>query len=671
MKKLLTSYLAFFVLTTVVFAQQPLLEVITPSLKFGKPSNKELSMTSYAPDTTAAAIVLCKTSSVDYEMASNEFQLVYYYEIKIKVLKSEGTSYANISIPYYNDDQNPNSRENVSQIDAFAYNMEDGKMVQTKMKNDLIFKERINNKYMQLKFSIPAVKVGTVFEYRYKLTSGFYHQIASWVAQQDIPVLYAKHDIIIPEYFRFNLDVRGMEKIEKKENNESLDFSLQLANGQKQRISCKSRHLTFIARQLPVLRGDDYVWCANDYRSQVNFELQGLAFPGALYKSFTTTWEKIDEMLLKDDNFGGMLKMRNPYREEMTALKLNELPDMQAKIGAIFSFLKKKITWNDQYNLYGFDVKKAIKNGTGTNAEINFILMSMLRDANIPSYPVVMSRRNTGILPYAYPSIMKINTFVVAISDTDSTFTYLDGSVTDGYLDVLPPVLMVNRARLVTPSQGEKWVDLSALGLNRIHTAVTASVAADGTISGSRTTDYAGQRAAEYRKRYRAAKDSADFISNLQSKEGIQISNFKITSLNDFSPQAREAFEFKRRTTVNGNLIYLNPMIFLHSGKNPFTQQERRLPLETAYPDQLMLTVTLTLPEGYAVEEIPKTLMIKADDGGAICRYNITQRESVVSLVYTFSFKKMLYLPNEYPGLKSFWEAVVEKNNEMLVLKKI
>lgn len=253
MKKLLTSYLAFFVLTTVVFAQQPLLEVITPSLKFGKPSTKELSMTSYAPDTTAAAIVLCKTSSVDYEMASNEFQLVYYYEIKIKVLKSEGTSYANISIPYYNDDQNPNSRENVSQIDAFAYNMEGGKMVQTKMKNDLIFKERINNKYMQLKFSIPAVKVGTVFEYRYKLTSGFYHQIASWVAQQDIPVLYAKHDIIIPEYFRFNLDVRGMEKLEKKENNESLDFSLQLANGQKQRISCKSRHLTFIAR-VPVIQ---------------------------------------------------------------------------------------------------------------------------------------------------------------------------------------------------------------------------------------------------------------------------------------------------------------------------------------------------------------------------------------------------------------------------------
>lgn len=144
-------------------------------------------------------------------------------------------------------------------------------------------------------------------------------------------------------------------------------------------------------------------------------------------------------MLLEDEDFGSLLKMRNPYRDEMTALALDKLTDRQDKIAAIYTFLKKKMSWNGQYGLYGSEVRKAIKNGTGSNADINFVLMSMLRDAQIPCYPAVMSRKTLGILPLSHPSIQKLNTFVVGIADTDSTFVFLDGSVTNGYMNTLPP----------------------------------------------------------------------------------------------------------------------------------------------------------------------------------------------------------------------------------------
>lgn len=51
-------------------------------------------------------------------------------------------------------------KEIVSQIDAFAYNIEEGKTVRTKMKRKFIFKERLNDKYMQVKFSVPNSKIG-------------------------------------------------------------------------------------------------------------------------------------------------------------------------------------------------------------------------------------------------------------------------------------------------------------------------------------------------------------------------------------------------------------------------------------------------------------------------------------------------------------------------------
>ena len=104
----------------------------------------------------------------------------------------------------------------------------------------------------------------------------------------------------------------------------------------------------------------------------------------------------------------------------------------------------------------------------------------MLRDAQIPCYPVVMSRKNRGILPYSHPSIQKLNTLIVGIADTDSTFVFLDGSVTDGYLNTLPPVLMANRARLIDETGKGKWVDLSTLGKNQIRASVKAQIHPDG-----------------------------------------------------------------------------------------------------------------------------------------------------------------------------------------------
>lgn len=84
------------------------------------------------------------------------------------------------------------------------------------------------------------------------------------------------------------------------------------------------------------------MWCADDYCTQVNLELQGIDFPGSLYKSFTQSWEQIDETLLKDSDFGSRLKMNNPLKEEMTALHLEQMKGADEKICAIYTFLKTK-----------------------------------------------------------------------------------------------------------------------------------------------------------------------------------------------------------------------------------------------------------------------------------------------------------------------------------------
>lgn len=205
---------------------------------------------------------------------------------------------------------------------------------------------------------------------------------------------------------------------------------------------------------------------------------------------------------------------------------------------------------------------------------------------------------------------------------------------------------------------------------NQIRATVRAQIHPDGQITGDRNAVYMGQYAANLRRRYYAAKDSTEYINQLETEENIKVKKFETRELNVFSPRITEFLDFEKQATVNDDLIYVNPMIFLHVSKCPFIQTERQLPLEMPYTEHILQATMLTIPEGYAVEELPKPLNLKTEDGQDIVRYNISQSGNTINVTYTFIANKLLHLATEYPTVKMFWENVAEKNNELIVLKK-
>ncbi len=638
-----------------------------PVLKLGKPSKEELSMTVYQPDTTASALVLYKNTELQYDYVKSGFRVNYYNEGKIKILKNEGTSYADFTIPYYNNtDVSQSMKEGVIQIEANAYNLVNGKIEQTKMKKEFIFKERLNDKYMQVKFSIPGAKAGSVVEYKYTIYSDFYFDINRWNAQSDIPTLYTKYTATIPEYFKFNIDKHGYEELESSNSNSSINFIVGAET-----ISCMAQKLSFTGRNLPALKGDNYTWCISDFGTQVNLELNRVEFFGYHTQSFTQTWQDIDELIIKNSDFGGQLKMRNPLKDEMILLgKLDELSH-EEKTCKIFNFLRTLVSWNGTYDLYGGNAKKVIKEGTGSNAEINFILMSMLKEAGIKCYPVIMSMRSTGRLPQTHPTIKKFNTFIVAVENPDGTVSYIDGSVNNGYMDVLPPNIMPNQARAYVDHKNGSWVDLSKIGKNQIRAALYITLHEDGKMEGTRSCNLIGQYASQFRRYYKNAKDSIDYISKISENDKIKINNYKIENLNEFTPIVTEVMDFEKHATTSNDYIYLNPLVFLHAEKNPFIQSERKFPIEQSHTENVSLNINITIPEGYAIEELPEGINVTTDDREGRFRYMIAQEGNKVNLRYTYQNSKLVYLPTEYKELQNLWKVIVEKNNEMIVLKKI
>lgn len=641
------------------------------SAKYGKITDEEVAMTTYAPDSTATAVVLYKNGSTYYEYVNNDFRVIYDIEVRIKILKQEGAEYANVSIPYYQNDKNVGTKEIVSGIDASAYNMENGKIERVRMKKEYIFRERLDDNYMQIKFSIPAVKAGTVIEYKYKILSDFYYSLNSWSMQQDIPVMQSKYELSIPEYFKFNMDMRGGYSIHTNEKDASESLLVQYQGGQ-QRVQYNARQLTFIAKDLPAIKSDGYIWFPDDYKSKIDFELNGIDFPGSGYRSFTTTWEEIDKLLLENDDFGKLLKMKNPFKEEMQAL----LPSMEnlstnEKINALFCLLKQKVVWNESYGLFGRDIRKAVKEGKANNAVLNFIFISMLKDAGITAFPVVMSRRDRGIIPFTHPSINKINTFVVGIQNTDSTRVFLDGSVEDGFTNILPPILLVNRARIVSEERGDKWLNLAKTGNNLHKSLVKIDVQENGELKGTRNVQLSGQFAAEFRKAYKAVKDSTEFIEKTESNSNIEIISWQQKDAKSFSPQVSEEYSFTHQADVSGDYIYINPMLFKHIKENPFVQEDRKLPVEFPYSYTIRRVSEINIPENYEIDELPKSVQLTLEDNSASCRFHIRTHNNTILLNYIFTLNRELFLSTQYEQLKEFWSSIAEKNDEMVVLKKI
>ena len=108
--------------------------------QFGKVSQQEIEMTTYQPDTSAVAVVLSKIGYSDFEFANYNFHPSSTFEYRIKILKQKGTSYADVSIPYYYSKDPTRKRENIRKIEAVVYNMENGKVTKMKINGELNFR---------------------------------------------------------------------------------------------------------------------------------------------------------------------------------------------------------------------------------------------------------------------------------------------------------------------------------------------------------------------------------------------------------------------------------------------------------------------------------------------------------------------------------------------------
>lgn len=656
--------MSWWILLLMLSISPSLLKAQSPNTKFGKPTDEELNMSVYAPDESAEAVVLYKSTKVWYAYIVDDFKLYTEVKARIKVLKPEGVKYANVEVPYVENEKVKSMKETVTGLKAYAYNMENGSMTKTKMENDVVVREQVDKSHKVLKFTVPQVKEGTVIEYQYRIESDYYFYIDTWVAQEEIPVAYTSYSLSIPEYFVFSLDETGEHRLESKVEDESFKFTAKGAL-----ISCTGEKYEFVGRDLPAIKDEGYVYCPLDYCNKVSAELRGLDVPGEMYRDLSSSWKEVGLNLMEDEDFGRRIKNICSIKDLLSASGASQNTDVVGKMAAIYTELKRRLKWNGDYKLFGQSLSKVIKDGVGSNADLNLILLSAYREAGLDARPVVMSRRTRGRLPLSHPSVNKLNTFVVGVVD-GQTVHFIDGSVEDGYVDVLPSLLLTEQGYLLSEDGTGTWVNLQSLDASKANVIIQATLDEKGLVNGTYEGQMKANLSASLKEDFRTADDSLTYVNKMAERNGVKLSAYAIDERQAFSPTTVERATFAKQCEADGDHIYFEPFLFPPVKESPFKDVKRIYPVEFPYKYSITMVINTTLPDGYTVEELPETLMMRTEDNGLSVRLNYMMQGNTLLVQFRFNVNKTLFLTNEYDMLRQIYDTLVERGGEIIVLKK-
>lgn len=174
------------------------------------------------------------------------------------------------------------------------------------------------------------------------------------------------------------------------------------------------------------------------------------------------------------------------------------MKDVDEKIMATVRLLRQHVKWNGKYNLYGSPASQVLKNGRGSNTDINFMLIAMLNDAGINSYPAVLCARDIDIID-ENRSTMKNFTSTIVVIDRGDRFQVFDGSMENATIDILPTKFLVSKARVIKKDNNNPWINLEDKGLELISHKFTGDIDQNGKLTATCVSTYHDKAAEQMR----------------------------------------------------------------------------------------------------------------------------------------------------------------------------
>lgn len=645
MKALISALFAAVVSITAVAQKSP--------VKFGNIPMEDMKMTVYGKDSSAAAVILVDYGEAYIQVNTVSVTLNLERHVRIKILKKEGLGWADVEVLLRHSGT---SEDKVTQLKAVTYTLENGQIVETKMNKDGVFKEKFNRSFDVQKFTLPNVKEGSIIEYSYTLMSDFYTNFPNWQFQYTIPVRHSEFWAIIPEFFHYEKYMQGYVQVSKYEvlPKNSTDFQV------------NAHH--WVMQNAPAFKEEPLMTNTRDYVSKINFALSHVSFPQEPVREIMGSWQKLNNLLVDDESFGSIIKSSAFLKKQATEVTTGMTDPLQ-KATAIYNYVKDNLEWDGDKDFLSRAPKKVFEDKKGSAGDINIILASMLEKVDIDVDMVILSTRDHGFIRKEYPMAEQFN-YAICVAHIDGKDILMDATEKLLPIGVLPERCL-NGEGLVISKTRHGWIRIVSKAKAR--TIVSGDFALDtkGELKGNVSFTRDGYDAHRMRKEYQS-KGEETYVKNFLATKQWQVdkTNFENIKTIEQSTKETHVVTINEHVSVAGDIMYISPFVVSRLDENPFKLANREYPVDYGTNQEKTYMCKFTIPDGFVIDEMPQSKVIMLPGGVAKYSYNCTQMGNTVSIVSNFQINKSLFLQDEYPDLREFYNQVVAKQAEQIVVKK-
>lgn len=612
---------------------------------------EDLQMVTYTPDTSAVAVILA-----DYgEAHISPFQgkMLFERHTRIKILKPEGTSWADVEVMLYHSGS---AHENITGLKAVTYNLENGEVVKTEMSKDAVFQEKLNKTYNLKRFTLPNVKVGSVIEYTYKHNSDFITNFPNWQFQYKIPSRITEYRAFIPSFFIMERYMQGY--LAPQYDTKTVAYA-----------NYDDKRHRWIIENVPAFNPEPFMTSEAEYVSKINFALAYTNFPGEPTKEIMGTWTRLVGTFMGSESFGKAITGNNFLKKKVEELTAG-VTEPEKKLQIIFDYVKSNLKWNEISDTEAYALKDVFEDKIGSSGDINIALASMLDKAGFVVDPVLLSTRDHGFIRTLVPMESQIN-YVVCTVMLNGERVFLDATEKFIPINVLPERCLNGQGILILSQEKTfKWITLEAMSKSKTVISSDLTLKPSGELKGKIIFTRNGYDAHHSRKKFADGEEA--YVKDLIGNKSWEIDKSDFQTMEQIGGTLKEVHELiiPDHATVSGDLIYVNPLMGFELKDNPFKIETRLYPVDFGSPFDRSILTKITIPEGYAVDEMPSNKVITLPNSQGKYFYSISLFGNTINCTSKLVIDKALFLQGEYPLLREFYTQIIAKQAEQIVLKK-
>lgn len=572
---------------------------------------------------------------------------------RIKIYQKDNASdYLNHEIGIY--DNRNGTRETLSGLKANTYNYENGKILATKIEKNEKFKSKENKLYDVTKFAFSNVKDGSVIEYSYTVLTPFLGSTPRVLIENEIPGRYIEYVLDSPKPLGYTINYKG-----------SLTPTHRVVEERKM-YGNDYQTYRFAYANVPPYKEEKFVGNNDNYKTGIKAELNSTMINN-VFKSYATSWEDIRKRLYENDNFGLELKKQNLVKDLLSP-EIRSIQNTRERADAILKFVQKTYTWNKEDDVVtDKGIKNLINTKIGNSAEINLLLVMLLRSTDISADPIVLSTIGRGMLLSYNPSIAQLNYVLASYNEGDKIFL-LDGSHDLSEINMVAPKAL-NYYGLVMGKNEVKQVNIRYPEVCKTFLTVDAKLNPDGTFEGHFADRDTKLYAMMVNERY--SDDKEKFSQEYKDEYKFSYANLK-SGLQD-NHDFETSFDFNADTFVDviGSKLVFNPLLFLYAQNHNYNQKDpRKAPLEFYAANERTKKVTITLPEGYVFENVPKSKKFRTEDNGLSYVYLVTEQGNKLTVESTVKMDDSDFPKEYYPAFTQIFDNITKQEAQVVTAVK-